>query len=90
MIKRNDNQIIVYFGDSIGEIATTQQDNIITFQELVVKRPFDWDLSEADINTDVSVSLNFKNIKSVDILIKQLQRVKKELEYPNGLLYYAC
>lgn len=85
---------VVFAKNSIGTISVDMNKtlNTLTLQEMKVEKKVGADLTEEDYKSLPKVELEFNNIASIDVVIKQLETLRTKMAYPYGFpaYYLAC
>lgn len=83
---------VTFAKNQIGVIAigVEKSPHSVIFQQMLVEKNVGEPLEEEEVQNLPSVSLEFTNAASIDVLIKALNQIKFNMLYPYGTLALAC
>ena len=83
MITQKDNITFVcfaYAGDPYGTIGVSVKATKLSLQELQIKKNVGDTLNPDEIKTLPAIELHFSNEKSIDVMIKALEAIRRNIQ----------
>ena len=91
-INEIENKVNIKFGENgmCGVILSNHQNSLLIQDTPRTDVRIGDSVKAEDIKPLPKIDMEFSDIESIDVLIKQLERIKTHIQYPHGTLALAC